>query len=150
MTYAVQQDLIDRFGQQEILQLTDRNNTGSIDATVVARALTDADATINGYLAPRYVLPLATVPTVLVRLAADLARYQLFDDGAPPQVTQRYKDAIKFLQDVSSGAASIGVDAASQQPAAPSSGGPKVQANERTFTRGDPARGPGTIDDYAG
>jgi len=149
VTYAVQQDLVDRFGQKEILELTDRTNTGNIDATVVGRALADADARINGYLQVRYVLPLASAPAVLVGIASDIARYYLFDDKATDQVTQRYKDAIKFLQDVASGAASIGVDAANQAAAA--SGGPQVQANDRVLTRGSPSTGArGTLDDYAG
>jgi phage gp36-like protein len=149
MTYAVQQDLVDRFGNAEILQLTDRNNTGSVDSAVVTRALTDADATINSYLATRYTLPLSSVPTKLVGIASDIARYSLYDDAATPQVTQRYEDAIQFLKDVSNGVASIGIDASSQAPAvAPQV---QVQANDRVFSRGSASQGTtGTLDDYAG
>lgn len=149
MTYAVQQDLVERFGSAEILQLTDRNNTGSIDATVVSRALTDADAKINGYLAARYTLPLSNIPTELVGVAADIARYQLYDTAATPQVAQRYKDAMQFLKDVSSGAASIGVDAANIAPSVAQQ--VQINANDRVFSRGSPSQGTeGTLDDYVG
>jgi len=103
MTYATQQDLVDRFGGQEIAQLTDRTNGTVIDATVVARALGDADAEIDGYLATRYVLPLTITPAVLVRLAADIARYRLFDDRTTEAVRQRYADAVQLLKSMASG-----------------------------------------------
>jgi phage gp36-like protein len=145
MTYAVQQDLIDRFGQSEILELTDRANTGSIDATVVARALGDADALINSYIAAQIVLPLTSVPTNLVRLAADVARFYLSDDRPTDAVKAAYKNAVDYLRDVASGRATLGVDAASQPP--PRTGGVQIVAANRVFTLGR-ARTPGTLDDY--
>lgn len=114
MTYATQQDMIDRFGEQELIELTDRANLGAIDATVLAKALDDADAEINAYLASRYTLPLASVPPVLTRFAADVARYQLYDTRATEQVKARYDAAIKFFRSVSTGAVSLGLDPASQ------------------------------------
>jgi phage gp36-like protein len=147
MTYAVQQDLIDRFGNQEVLELSDRSNTGSIDATVVSRALTDADAEINGYLDGRYTLPLTTVPTVIVRLAADIARYYLYDDRVTDAVKARYNDAVGYLQSVAKGIVSLGLDASNAQ-AVPSPG-VKIISNDRVFTNGSPSRGvAGTLDDF--
>lgn len=133
MTYATQQSLIDRFGQQEILELSDRSNAGAIDAAVVTRALTDADAEINGYLAAKFTLPLATVPETIVRLAADMARYYLYDDRVTDAVKDRYSNAIKFLRGVVSGDISIGVDASSAAPTG--TGGPNTSAPDRIFTQ---------------
>lgn len=111
MAYATQQNLIDRFGEAELIQLTDREGLGEINADVVDRALGDADAVINGYLAARYTLPLADpIPTVLERLACDVARYFLHDDRMTEQVETRYKDVIGLLRDVSKGAAMLGID----------------------------------------
>lgn len=134
MTYATQQDLIDRYGEEELVQLTDRTDPpqGAIDATVVARALADADHEINGYLAARYALPLASTPQVLVRLACDIARYRLYDDRATEAVTQRYRDAARFLEAIAKGQVNLGLDAANQAPA--SSGGPQHSAPGRIFT----------------
>ncbi len=149
MTYATQQDLIDRFGEKELLELTDRANTGSINATVVSRALTDADAEINGYLAARYTLPLASVPEVIVRLASDIARFYLYDERATEQVSKRYDNAVKLLRSIASGAVTIGVDSQNAQPA--TEGGAQTQANDRVFTVGRPTAGTaGTLDDYLG
>mgnify|MGYP001018410175 CR=1 len=110
MTYASQQNLIDRFGEDELIQLTDRASLDAIDATVVARALADADAEINGYLSTRYTLPLSPVPAVLEKLACDIARYQLFENAVTEIVTERYENAIRFLKDVAAGKVTLGVD----------------------------------------
>ena len=57
MSYAAQSDLTDRFSAAELAQLTDRVNGTVIDTTVLGRALSDADAEIDSYLATRYALP---------------------------------------------------------------------------------------------
>jgi phage gp36-like protein len=74
-----------------------------IDAVVLGRALADADAEINGYLATRYTLPFSSTPEVINRLACEIARYRLYDDGVPATVCQRYEDAVSLLKKFSSG-----------------------------------------------
>lgn len=108
MTYATQTDLVERFGATELAQLTDPVAGTTINTTTVARALTDADAEIDARLAQRYALPLASTPVVLVRVAADLARYFLWDARASEQVRNRYKDAIGLLNQIASGAVTLG------------------------------------------
>lgn len=103
MTYATQADLETRFGNEEIAQLTDRINGSVIDATVVARAIADAEAEIDGYLAARYQLPLASIPAVLERMTCDIARYYLYDDRVTEAVTNRYKDSVRLLKSLASG-----------------------------------------------
>lgn len=149
MTYAVQQDLVDRFGQTELAQLTDRANGTTIDAAVLGKALQDSDDEINSHLAVRHTLPLASAPLILKRLACDIARYFLYEDRATEIVTQRYKDALAYLKDVASGKVSLGVDAANQEPA--SAGGPAHDAGDRVFSVGRPSTGKaGTLDDFLG
>ena len=103
MTYATQSDLTDRFGATELAQLTDRASGVAIDVTVLGRALSDADAEIDSYLARRYALPLSSTPAVLVRMAADITRYRLYDDRVTTAVRQRYEDAVSLLKRMSSG-----------------------------------------------
>lgn len=103
MSYATQTDMTERFGSDELAQRTDRVAGLAIDATVLARALSDADAEVNGYLATRYSLPLPSTPAVLVRMACDLARYRLYDDGVPETVRVRYQDAVALLKRMASG-----------------------------------------------
>lgn len=114
MSYATEQDMIDRFGEPELIQLTDIGPvaTGAIDTSVLGRALEDADAEINGYLEARYPLPLASTPRLVVGVASDIARYRLYRDVVPEIVERRYADARKILENVSRGVVSLGLDAA--------------------------------------
>lgn len=116
MAYATLADLTDRYGDAELTQLTDRAGAGAIDPAIAARALDDAAAEIDGYLAVRYALPLATVPTVLVRIACDIARYRLWDDRASDEVRRRYEDARRVLERIAGGDVSLGLPAASGAP----------------------------------
>jgi phage gp36-like protein len=140
MSYAIRQDMIDRFGEKEITGLTDTTipASGTVNDDVLTRALTDADALINGYLASRYTLPLTELPEVLTRVACDLARYFLARRPTD-EMTKRYDQSIAWLRDVSTGKVTLGVTATQQQPV--STGGPQSEGNDRVF-------GPDTFDDY--
>lgn len=131
MTYATQQDMIDRFGSTELIELTDRTNVGTIDATVLGRALADADAEINGYLASRYTLPLVNVPPVLVAKASDMARYYLYDTRVTEAVKTRYDDAVKWLVSLAKGLVSLALDPINVPVA--DAGGVQFQTNDRVF-----------------
>lgn len=139
MAYATQQDMLDRFDEAEIIQLTDEKDLGVVDTAILAKALADADAAVDGYLMGRYTLPLATVPVALTRIACDLARFFLYDDVATEGVRKRYEDALDFLKALASGKISLGLDNAQQRQ--PEAGGPKAAADERVFTKG-------TLGDY--
>ena len=67
MSYAVKFDLDTRFGIEEILQLSDRDNSGVTDSGVIDAALSDAQVEIDGYLAVRYALPLSSIPLLVTR-----------------------------------------------------------------------------------
>lgn len=103
MSYATQTDMTERFGAVELAQLTDHVNAAVIDAAVVTRALDDAQAEADAYLAQRYQLPLASVPPVLVRMVCDMARYRLYDDATTEAVRVRYNDAVALLRRMAAG-----------------------------------------------
>lgn len=132
MAYATQQNMIDRFAEEELVQLTDRQDTGVIDVAVLNLALADADAEIEGYLVGRYQLPLASVPPILAHIACDLARYHLYDDHATDHVRQRYEDARNLLQNIAKGNVQLGLPASAG--AAPVAGSPQASAPIRVFT----------------
>lgn len=75
MRYCTLQDMIDTYGEARLAELSDRVNmpATTIDASIVDRAIADAEAEINMYLAGRHNLPLASVPVMLTRIACDLA-----------------------------------------------------------------------------
>lgn len=106
MTYAVQADMVERFGSQELEQLTDREQPplGAIDSAVLTRALADADAVIDRHLAARYSVPFTgSLPRDLLRIACDLARYFLHDLAAPEIVRKNHDEALALLRRIESG-----------------------------------------------
>ena len=129
MPYVTQQQLVDRFGEEELIQLTDRANVGAIDVAVLNQAIADAGAEIDGYLAGRYRLPLTTVPVILALYSGDITRYRLHDDGATDEVRRRYEDAMKFLRLAADGKVMLGAD----EPAP--AGGAQMESGGRTFGR---------------
>lgn len=132
--YGSIQALIDRFGERELIQISDRTGQADgVDDAVANRALEDAGAEIDGYLAGRYTLPLSTVPRVLVNVACDIARYRLYDDRVTEAVQKRYEDAIKFLTLVSTGKVGLGLD--TNTAPVPSTGGPAMDTSERVFSQ---------------
>lgn len=132
MAYITEQDLVSRFGQREIQQLSDRSNMGTIDSAVVSTAINDASAEIDTYLAGKYALPLASNPVVLISVAANIARYHLYDLRATEIVQARYDDAIKFLKAISNGTASLGLDSSNTNVES-SSAGVKSSIPSRVF-----------------
>lgn len=114
MPYATLADLTARFGEEELIQLTDRLGAGVVDAVVAGAALAEADAEIDAYLAGRYALPLAAVPQILVRLACDIARYRLATDTPLEEVRKRYEDARRLLENLAAGRVTLGLPAVDQ------------------------------------
>jgi phage gp36-like protein len=115
MPYATQDDLLARFGENELLELTDRDNTppADINPARIDVAIADAVSEIDGYLAQRYRLPLTgcqdgsggmVAPPRLTALACDIAHYNLYHDLAPEhEVYRRYQAAIETLAAIASG-----------------------------------------------
>lgn len=129
MPYATQTDMVARFGTEELIQLTDRSNTGVIDAAVIGQALGDANAEIDLYLA-RYNPPLITVPPMLIVMACDIARFRLYDDVPTDAVRDRYTDAVAKLRDIAAGRIDLGLSDGT--PAA--TGQPQVDAPDRVWS----------------
>ncbi len=137
MTYALRQDLVDRFGELELIQLTDRENVPpeEVDDTVVNRALGDADGLIDSYLGKQYALPLSVVPPVLTKVAADIARYFLHGEAADKDsaVARNHAAAIAWLKDVAKGL--VQIDDGGDVPAQAGGGAIKANPSTRIFRR---------------
>jgi len=135
MIYATQQNMVDRFGEREVIALTDRDNTGVIDSAVLSQGLASASDEIDTYLAGRYTLPLASTPLIVRDFACDVARYRLCSAEVTEteEVRNRYKDAIKFFDKVSTGQISLGLDGLNQAqvPAA----AVLINTNDRVFNQ---------------
>lgn len=117
MSYATAQDMLSRFGESELAQITNTDNptATSYDPIVLDSALGDGAEEIDGYLrSAKYALPLASTPALLTRLNCDIARYILWDQAAPEAVKIRYQDAVKILQGLAAGKVSLGIETAAK------------------------------------
>ena len=96
MTYATRQDLTDRFGADEVSDIS--------DAAKVDAALADASAEIDSRLATAFALPLGGGPWPLLRsIACDLARAGLYDEAPTKTVLRRKAAALRRLAEVADG-----------------------------------------------
>ena len=124
MTYITRSQFEKRFGEVELSDLTESND---FDA-----AAADAQSIIDGFLASRYSLPLANVPSLVTGWAGDIARFKLWDERAPEEVRARYDDALAQLKMLAQGLIALPPDA--QGNAAASSITFDGYSAERIFT----------------
>jgi phage gp36-like protein len=121
LVYATSADMIARFGELELIQLTDVDNVppSVVDVDRVTLKLADAAAFVDGYVGQVYKLPLRgcrkppvapavepeyVAPPVLTRLTCDVARYYLHTDLAPEnEVYRRFKAATAELERIAAG-----------------------------------------------
>lgn len=140
MTYATPQDLIAQLGDREAIALSDRSATGVADTEVLALALARAEDEVNAYVGRRYAVPLVStltglvvVPSMLTRLVIDVARYR--QTGTEIMETEairnRYKDAVKVLEQIADGKISLG------SLALATAGGPAAVGGSSAVRTGD-------------
>jgi len=142
MPYVTQAQLETRFGADLLIKRTDRTNTPktTIDTSVVAAAIADAESRVDGYLGKVYALPLSVVPPILTRVAGDIAMYYLMGDTAEKDGSwdRAYREAMAWLVDVSKGL--VQVDEEGIAPAQTGGGAVRTTPGDRVFTR-DSLRG---------
>lgn len=138
MVYARLDDMIARFGDLEVLQISDRKHTGEIDEEVVAVALQDASAEINAYLG-RFKKPFDETPPILKRLCCDIARYRLTATSGvliTEEIRNRYRiDVLELLKALASGQVQLGSDSEGQEISSDASLIQFVNSKNRIFSR---------------
>lgn len=126
MPYATTQDLVDAYGEAEMVRLTTEAGT-DLGAVVAARAeakLAEVSGLMDSYLRKQVPVPVVPGTPVLRSCCLALARYALmFTGGVEPTEQARLarKEWIEWLQRVADG--SIVLDGAGSGP-----GGPAAQA----------------------
>lgn len=74
MAYCTQSDVEDACGgAARLLQLSDWDRNGAVDAARVAKAIDRASSLIDSFAVKRYAVPINPIPAVIVSHAADLA-----------------------------------------------------------------------------
>lgn len=113
MPYCNQTDIEALVPQTRLIELTNDDPEGtSVDTDILEAVQSGADGIIDGYLASRYEVPLSTVPVMIRELSKDITAYKLYQRRTleiPETISALYKNAIKLLQDISTGVVSLGV-----------------------------------------
>ncbi|MEM1055183.1 MAG: DUF1320 domain-containing protein [Bacteroidota bacterium] len=128
--YATEGQMIDLFGEDELILMTDGD--GAINQGALTAAMNAAQAEIDGYLAGIVALPLSSVPSALALHACNIAYWYLDVDNPTDGATTRYRAAVRFLERVQDGKAGLGL--AADDTAVPTQGGVAVQAPPRVFS----------------
>lgn len=122
--YATLERMIARFGEPEMIALTDNElpYTGQINAGKLTAAMDMANSQVDGYLSTRYAVPVQSAPAFLIGIACDLARYHAGIGAArlTERDEDRYKAAVKSLENISAGKLGIGITPNGGKPAAAS------------------------------
>lgn len=103
--YATKSDLVARFGENEVLNLQAMQS----DPNAVENALQDATEEINSYVAVKYPLPLPDTPATLVRVACNIARYNLYFQRTTEEISNRYKAEIRYLERLANGSCTLSI-----------------------------------------
>lgn len=135
MSYCTQSQLTDRVGSAMLIALTDRADvpTGGVVTAVLDRAIADADAVIDGYLAGRYSLPLASTPALITDLSQAISLWKLHVSEPEAKVKADYDAAIRSLRDIAQGVIRL-TDVAGIESATSGASGVQITDRERPFT----------------
>lgn len=133
--YCTQADIKTAITEESLIQLTDDENLGVVNAANVIQAIDTADAEIDGYCAIRYAVPFTTAPAVVKALSIEIAIYYLYKRRTlPEKIEKAYDKAIARLKDIARGLLSLGID-----PPPPSIDSGGAESNkpvpDRIFTR---------------
>jgi phage gp36-like protein len=127
MPYCTRSNLEDRFGADVMEELAAGNDS------TVDEAIMDADSLIDSYIGARYALPLVSIPPVLVSTARNIVRYNL-DIDPGESISKRHSEALKFLEALAHGRATLGIPQASEPTSLDTA---EFQSDGHVFRRSD-------------
>ena len=134
MAYCTQSDIEEEISQAVLVELTDDEGLGVVEAGRVTKAIGAADAEINSYLAQRYSVPMTSGLELLKDLCINLALERLYGrrpNSLPEDRKDRIQAVRRLLSDIAVGKATLG----ETPPPQVDSGGSTFSADERNFTR---------------
>ena len=111
MALATKQDMVERFGQVELAQITDHEHGTDINDEVLNLALQDATDEAQSYLKGAGII-INKPQKALVLKVCDIARYYLYENGVTEIVEKRYLQAIGWLKTVQKNPAMLREDTA--------------------------------------
>lgn len=138
MGYCEKADLLLVMSTDLLVALTDVEGEDIVNEDVLARAIADACAVINYYLAGLFDIPIFPVPDIIRSFAVNITIYKLSvtsAGGAKPDQLLRYEQTIQKLQDISTGKIRLNsIDPEGSLGSSASGGGVTYYAGTRVFT----------------
>ncbi len=110
--YCTVTDLEKALDKERLLDLTDDEGFGAVNAGRIAEAISTAQGEVDGYLQERFTVPLSPVPALVRGATVDIAIYNLMSRklNVVPEVRQkRYEAAIRRLEKIAGGKIGLGV-----------------------------------------
>ena len=121
---------------QDLVDLTDDANTGTMDEAIVTQYISDASELIDDYLRGRYQLPFTTAPGLLLRICRAITLYELYSRrirlNPPEAIVSGDKRARDLLLRIQKGEIVLGV--ADAPPDTPDTGAVRYGCGRKTFT----------------
>jgi phage gp36-like protein len=135
MAYSTLSDVLNQIDEAQLIQLTDDENSGSVDETKVLAAISDADDLIDGYLGNQYTLPLTNPPAILRQISVALAMYNLYArrDLTVDARTLQYQWAVNLLTQMAIGKITLGATDPEGDP--PDKAGIMFTSDKKVFTK---------------
>jgi phage gp36-like protein len=107
VAYCTKEDLVNTLPESQLIELTDDNDTGSVDTEKINEAIRKADDFIDGHIRGRYSLPLSTVPALIRDISIKMSVYYLFRRSLlltlPESIKDDYKYCLDMLMKIQSG-----------------------------------------------
>lgn len=147
MAYCTVDEVLDMFKEDALNTLMgteyieDMQERRFVLRPYVEAAIEDADAEIDGYLNKRYDVPFAAPPKVIKKYSKDIAAYNLAsrnginEDDRENTILNRYKAAIRYLENVAKGIVEIGGINSGTTTGSSAASGFAVRSQQRIFTR---------------
>ncbi|MDH3998905.1 MAG: DUF1320 domain-containing protein [Desulfuromonadales bacterium] len=134
--YSTQEDILERLPEETVVQLTDDEDSGDIDAARVVAAIERADQEIDAWCGSRFHVPFTSTPAIIGGISTDLAIYYLYgrtQEEIPQTRKDAYDNALRTLEQIADGKLSLGAAEAASSSA--SSANASFCGNTRRFTR---------------
>ncbi|NUN13489.1 MAG: DUF1320 domain-containing protein [Myxococcales bacterium] len=122
MAYCSKDDVENVLNAALVAQTATEPDADEPDWGVVETVCVRASAEVDSYCGGRYATPFSPTPDVVRWKTADIAAYLLLvrrgfvEEDADTPIGKRYRDAVRWLTDVSKGDAHIPTSAATPEP----------------------------------
>jgi phage gp36-like protein len=134
--YCAQADLLVAIPRNELIQLTDVDDDGSVNSATVTAAIGEAEADLDAYISRRRDVPVSPVPDKLKYLAVRWTLYVLhrYRRSVTEDMETDHKRDVDWLTAYAEGDGSLGDD---DDPHSPGVGSAKQDSPDRVWTRGE-------------